>query len=154
MYDVLRKEKVDTLFPLRYNKYSNFKVPKREKEKNMKKVVSVVAVVMLVAMLAVCLVACAPKDMDTAKTKMSDAGYLAVGGTWGDKDANVKGLFVATKLTDSMVALYFDSASDAKAFIKENGSTVTFGGKEYKSAEQTGKWVIAGSDDAKAAFKK
>ena len=116
----------------------------------MKKVVSVVAVVMLVAVLDVCLVACAPKDMDAAKAKMKDAGYTVVG--ISDSSAEgMQGAFSATKGLlngESMVAFLFDSKDNAKKFVEETGKWLG------NDLQQSGKWVYAGTEAATKAFLK
>lgn len=89
------------------------------------------------------LFACTPSNVEKAKAKMEDAGYLVV----GKEDENAEGLvgaFAATKITENIVAFLFETKDDAKKFAEEMGS----------KAVQDGKWVYYGSESAIEAFTK
>lgn len=89
------------------------------------------------------LFACTPSNVEKAKTKMEDAGYVVI----AKEDENAEGLvgaFVATKITENIVAFLFETKDDAKAFAEKTGS----------KAVQDGKWVYYGSESAIEAFTK
>ena len=89
------------------------------------------------------LFACAPSNVEKAKKKMEDAGYIVVGKE--DKEAEgLVGAFAATKITENIVAFLFETSADAKAYAEKVGS----------KAVQDGKWVYFGSEGAIEAFTK
>ncbi len=110
----------------------------------MKNVAKIIALVLVIAMVAVVLTACAPKDVESAKEKMKEAGYISVGYQDADDDEGVVGAFMSTKLTESLVAILYDSKSAAKD---------AFGDYENKdNVKVTGKWIVFGSEGAIEAF--
>ena len=83
-----------------------------------KRIISVVALVLVVAMLSVVLVACAPKTVDDAKTKLAKK-YDVVGGS---QDiivvGGLKGMLTATNKENANImvtAFYYEDAEKAKA---------------------------------------
>ncbi len=112
----------------------------------MKNLAKVVALVLVIAMFAVVLTACAPKDVESAKEKMDEAGYLCVGYEDASDDEGVVGAFMCTKITENLVAILYESKSAAKE---------AFGEYENKTnVKVTGKWIVFGSEAAIAAFEK
>ena len=121
----------------------------------MKKVLKSVFMVALCFMFGLGLTACKPKNVDKAISRMEKAGYTIVGYTDGeDAEGYVDG-FVASNVEsvneiDGMMALLFESKSDAKEYfnsITENENKSMFG--EWVL---DGKWVYTGSEAAVKAF--
>ena len=108
----------------------------------MKKILTLLVSLLLVTTMAF-MTACTPKDVESAKTKMSKADYLIVGYENKDADGLVGG-FVATKLIENMTAALFDTKENAKKFAELMGD----------KAVQDGKWVYFGSEGAIEDFKK
>lgn len=102
----------------------------------------------------VLLVGCAPKDVDSAKQKMTEAGYLCAG--YEDKDAEgLIGGFGATKgiLTknpQALTATLYDSSKSAKAALAKIEGTIG----ENEVIEIIGNWLVWGTEEAIKEFKK
>ena len=108
----------------------------------MKKFLSLFVSLLLVLTLAF-MAACTPKDVDAAKAKMDEAGYLVVG--YQNKEAEgLVGGIVASKLIENMTAALFDTKENAKKFAELIG----------EKAVQNGKWVYFGSEGAIEDFTK
>ena len=110
-------------------------------------------VTLMMSIACVALAACAPFTMDMAKSRMEDAGYTI---TTYDETAvelmlmadieDLESGFSAMKNGEMFIALYFESVSAAKDCFE------AFDGiNEY--AEQEGRWIYWGTDEAKKDFK-
>ena len=98
---------------------------------------------LLATLACLTLFACAPSNVEKAKAKMEDAGYIVVGKE-DEKAEGLVGAFAATKITENIVAFLFESTADAKAYAEKMGS----------KAVQDGKWVYYGTEGAIEAFTK
>ena len=108
----------------------------------MKKLLTLIVSLLLIVTMAF-MAACTPKDVESAKAKMDEAGYIVVG--YENKDAEgLVGGFVATKITETITAALFDDKESAKDFAEAMG----------EKAVQDGKWVYFGSEGAIKAFTK
>ena len=106
--------------------------------------------VMLFALVALC--GCAPKDVDAAKEKMEEAGYLGVG--YQGEGEGLVGAFMATKATgllegETLIATLYDSKSAAKDALEEAQGDA----KDDQVAKQIGKWIVIGTEQAIKDFK-
>ncbi len=132
----------------------------------MKNLAKVLALVLVVAMVAVVLTACAPKDVEAAIAKMEEAGYEATGYQGDNLDEEYKesgaiGMVTASKgegflgaiggalQGDMLMALLYDSTAAAKDALAEAQAY-----DEDTDVQRIGKWLVMGSEDAIAAFKK
>ena len=107
----------------------------------MKKILTTVTALLLVVTMAF-MAACTPKDVDAAKEKMEDAGYIVIG---YQTDEDVEGLIggiVATKTTETITALLFDSKESASDFA------------DTHDHDSDGKWVYYGTEGAIEDFTK
>lgn len=108
----------------------------------MKKLLTLIVSLLLIVTMAF-MAACTPKDVESAKAKMDEAGYIVVG--YENKDAEgLVGGFVATKITETITAALFDDKESAKDFAEAMG----------EKAVQDGKWVYFGSEGAIKDFTK
>lgn len=119
--------------------------------------------VLLAALMCLCMVACAPADMEEAKAKMKDAGYDVTVVSEDVTEALVGeeavGSLNATKTEGGIMnlkvytinAILFESSSAAKAYYDETKTEEVEEGQVYKVS---GCWVISGSEVAVKAFLK
>lgn len=108
----------------------------------MKKILTLLVSLLLIVTMAF-MAACTPKDVESAKAKMKEAEYIVVG--YENKEAEgLVGGFVATKITETITAVLFDTTENAKEFAEKIG----------EKALQSGKWVYFGSEGAIKDFKK
>lgn len=121
-----------------------------------KKIVVSLALVLTVVLLAVSLSACIPSDPAKARENLEGADYVAVNlpalGIGG-----VDNVVFATKVTDSIVLVYFAETKDAKEFWNEykdnkEGIYKAFGKSADKDSElkagRSGKVVYVGTAQA------
>lgn len=96
------------------------------------------------------LTACKPTSIEKAEKKMEDEGYAVVAYEVDkDKVDGFVGGFIATNgiiSGDSITAILFESADDAKDYYKD------VGGEDSKWVRE-GKWVFMGTDNAIKDFK-
>lgn len=112
----------------------------------MKKVFTITVFVLVICVMSAILFACVPSNVEKAEEKMEKAGYTVMAYS---KDAEgLVGGIIATKITSSITALYFDSKKSAEEFYAD-GSGIT-----GKFAELDGKWVYFGDSEAIEAFTK
>ena len=117
----------------------------------MKKIIKLSSL-LVIAFALVVLAGCAPKSVDAAKEKMTDAGYIAVG--YQGEGEGLVGAFSATKIisitkAESIVATLYDSKSAAKEAYKKASENL----KADELCEQIGKWIVVGTEEAIKAFK-
>ena len=127
----------------------------------MKKIISI----LLAAFTCLCLTACAPSDLEKAEEKMEKAGYSVV--VTGENAAELlvgddaEGMIVATKMeggltnlkTETVTAYLFESITDAMEYYKEKKDDMD--DKDDKTVfKMSGKWVIAGTEQAVKDFTK
>lgn len=107
-------------------------------------------------MLMVVSVSCAPNDIESAKTKLKDAGYVVTNQVFDeDNEDGVTGILSATKASVSLegieyeqiIVVYFDSSSNAKKYADE--------WKDSKfTVKHSGKCAYAGTKQAIKDFTK
>ena len=111
----------------------------------MKKFIS--ALLAALVCISMCLfAACTPSNVEQAEDKMEEAGYFVIAYSNKDAEGLVGGL-VATKITETITAAYFETSDNAKEFYE------TLKLKET-SVVQDGKWVYWGSEGAVEDFTK
>lgn len=104
----------------------------------MKKIISLILVA-LVTVTCFAFTACTPFNIDKAKTKMKEEGYVVV--DWPiDSEGFVGGILATRNIVDSIYALLFDSVKSAKDYYENKA--------DKSSAIQKGRWVYWGTEDA------
>ena len=116
----------------------------------MKKFLKSICIALVAIVTGVAITACKPGSVEKAKEKMESAGYVVMA---YENDDNIEGFvggFIAMNISagESMIAILFESKSDAEKFAELNAKT------EYGEAKVEGKWLFAGSEGAIEAFKK
>lgn len=119
--------------------------------------------VLLAALMCLCMVACAPADIEKAEAKMKDAGYKV---TVVSEEATeflvgkeAVGSLNATKTEGGWTnlsvytinAILFESSEAAKKYYEQTKTEDVEEGQAYKLS---GCWVISGSEVAVKAFLK
>ena len=120
-----------------------------------KTVLTLIAVLALIAMVGVVLVACTPKDLDSAKKKMEKAGYTCASASY-DSYQGCDGSFTASRgglfSGDKLIAMHFESKEAAKkAYNNIQGDSKE---DQIENLKQDGQWVYYGSNEAIKAFEK
>ena len=118
----------------------------------MKKLTKILSLIVLVVSLF-SLTACFPKDFDSAKQKMEDAGYYVNINEY--KDYKLHGIvsgFTAFKLDENnqkqtVIVIYFESAQKAQEYAKDWRDSIFI-------VEYNGKFAYAGTQSAIDDLKK
>lgn len=116
----------------------------------MKKIARALALVLTLALTCVAFVACAPKDVEAAKAKMTDAGYICAGIQDDDKEEGAVGGIFATKITETVTAVLYDSSADANAAYEKY--LEKYKDDTKKNVKKSGKWIVIGTEAAIEAF--
>lgn len=114
----------------------------------MKKFAKFTALALVLVLAVAMLTACVPSDIETAKEKMEEAGYTVR--SYSKEAEGLQGGFLATKglLGESVYALYFDSAANAKSWYEANTT------KDDTTTKCAGKWVYWGTEGGMKDFAK
>lgn len=134
----------------------------------MKKAIKVIALVAVLAIIGVVLFACAPGDLDKAKSKMDKAGYEAE--TYKLTDKEIDAMKAADKYDgqvgyidaykesgddgEYLYAMLFTSASKAKSYYNDHKKDINEEDVEDYTVKVSGKWIVAGTKAAVKAFTK
>ena len=110
----------------------------------MKKIMKGIALVLAIMLVGIVFVACAPDDINEAKEKMQEKGYIVT--TLPEDDDDIVGALMATKVSTGDV-LYIhlcESRSDARDLVED----ITEEGDIGTTVERSGKWVLVGTQKA------
>lgn len=119
----------------------------------MKKTITIISVVAIVAILAVTLMACIPSDYNKAYDNLKEANYYATTYKKGDLffnemskligAQNATAIVTASKGTDAITLIYFESSKDAKNCFDSFKNVIEEEKKEAeKNGEDTSNYVI------------
>ena len=115
----------------------------------MKKFVKFTSLAIVLVLAVALFAACVPSDVESAKAKLEEAGYVVV--SYSEEADGIQGGFLATKGLiggESVYALYFDSAASAKEWFNANTS------RDDTTTKCSGKWVYWGTEGGVKAFEK
>ncbi len=121
----------------------------------MKKFAKILSLTLIFVLASFVFTACVPSDVESAKEKMEEAGYVVI--DYSDNDADneegIIGGISATKINsltsaDGIIALYFESSKKAKEYAEK------WEDSKYDVVEHSGKWAFAGTEKAVEDFKK
>lgn len=116
----------------------------------MKKFLKSFCIVFVAIITGFAVTACKPGSVEKAQEKMQSAGYTVLE---YENDEGIEGFvggFIAMNISagESMIAILFESKSDAEKFAEINTD------RSYGEVKVEGKWLFAGSEGAIKAFKK
>ena len=115
----------------------------------MKKFVKFTSLALVLVLAVAMFAACVPSTIEAAKAKMEKAGYTVKSHS-EDEAEGLQGGFLATTglLGETLIAMYFDTAANAKAWYEANTS------KGDASTKCSGRWVYWGTEGGVKAFEK
>lgn len=107
------------------------------------------SIILLSLISVLMLSACAPSNVNEAKSKMISAGYGVIDYAVDEVDKQqgvIEGIY-ATTGDNSIIALYFEDSKKAKNYAK------SWHDSKYQVIGNSGKWAYAGTKEAVRVFK-
>ena len=114
----------------------------------MKKMSKLLSLILILITSVFVFTACVPSDINSAKEKMEEAGYYVKDYSGYDKDKGVIGAITAIKVSDGIIALYFNSSQEAKDYADG------WYDSKFDHVKYDGRWAFAGTKSAIEDFTK
>ena len=114
----------------------------------MKKLSKVLSLILIFITSVFLLTACVPSDINSAKDKMEEAGYYVKDYTGYEDGDGIVGAITAIKVSDGIVAIYFNSSQEAKAYADG------WVDSKFSYVKYEGRWAYAGTKKAIEDFTK